>query len=88
MGNKNNFTRINKCPDVVYCNKCKYYKVYDIGVTWRPFSECTAHTYYEYDYRHCWKVYDDPRDKNVNNDCPDFELKTWRKIVKYIFHTK
>lgn len=57
----------------VYCSKCKYNKSESI---------CLFTFWYESNYYKQRKLWASPGEKNANNDCKDFKLKWWRKLIK------
>ena len=70
----------NTCPDVVYCGKCKYFYIYEGYMC--SVHQCKYKPTRGYNHSYCWKVYADPGERNKDNNCPYFELKWWRKLIK------
>jgi len=56
----------------VYCSKCKHFAVHAM-YSWNDWLYCTA-------CKDSLENYTDPKEKNKDNNCKDYEPKLWVKL--------
>jgi len=64
-----------------FCRECRYYGWREGG--WGT-SYCKKNFETRYNNECPFNIYSDPREKNRNNDCKDFELRRWIKFIRCI----
>ena len=78
----NEFKKLPKtCPDVVCCNKCRYYRSNSIHFV---SAQCKSNPRVRVTPKVCKTVFPEAHEKNKNNDCSEFEQKTRLKLPKII----